>query len=347
MSIVNCFIFLYILLRARKYILRSEEKTSLSRKIVTSLCDMSKKTHKFDKEKQKILVYGITGMTGSRIAQLLRDKFKIIGPPHSHLDLTSKKSVQKNIEDVQPDQILYLAGITKVDDAEKNPRLAYLLNAEAVRYAAEKAAKLHIHFHYISTDAVFNGKLKNKAYKESDKTNPISVYGKSKLAGEKIVLSLSKKNSVIRTIMIYSPHFSQKKDFARFAYESLKYKKQFSGIVDQFINPTYIDDLVYAISAILEKGAKGIYHVAATDQTTNYDFVKKIANIFRFDEKLITKTTFNEFFKDKPAPRQQYSRLSSNKFKKEFGDNILHTIDQGIKSFKKQISRLEDQPVDI
>jgi len=286
-------------------------------------------------------------MTGSRISDLLRDKFKIIGPPHSHLDLASKKSVHQNIKDVNPDQIVYLAGITKVDEAEANNKLAFLINEEAVRYAAERAAQLDIPFHYISTDAVFDGKLKKRAYIETDKTNPISVYGKSKLAGEKVTLSLSKKNSVIRTIMIYSPYYPNKKDFARFAYENLKYKKQFAGIIDQFINPTFVDDLVNAIAAILGRGAKGIYHVGAINYTTNYKFLKKIAKAFKFDENLITKTTFEEFFKDKHAPRQQYSRLSTEKFRKEFGNNILHTVERGINTLKNQISKLDDQPVDI
>lgn len=297
--------------------------------------------------RQKILVYGITGMTGTRVAELLREKFKIIGPPHSHLDLTNKKSVHKNISDVQPDQILYLAGITKVDEAEKNPKLAHSLNALAVRHAAEKAAKISIPFHYISTDAVFSGTLKKRAYKESDKTNPVSVYGKSKLEGENITLSLSRKNSVIRTIMIYSPNYPHKKDFAKFAYESLKYKKRFTGIVDQFVNPTYIDDLVNGISKILEKRSKGIYHIAATNYSTNYEFLKKIAKAFKLDEKLIIKITFEEFFKDKPAPRQKYSRLSTQKFTKEFGNNVLHSIDHGIKNFSRLIKKSEDQPVDI
>ena len=297
--------------------------------------------------RQTVLVYGITGMTGQRVRDLLKEKFKIVGPPHSHLDLTNRKAVQKNIEDVSPDLILYLAGITKVDEAQSNKKLAFLLNSEAVNYAAQKAAKLNIPFYYISTDAVFDGKLKNRAYTEKDKTNPISVYGKSKLAGEKAVLSLSPKNAVIRTIMIYSPYFEHKKDFARFAYESLKYKKQFSGIVNQLINPTYVDDLVNAIAAILQKRAKGIYHIAAKDFTTNYEFLRKIAKAFKFNDRLITRTTFEDFFKDKAAPRQQFSRLSTEKIRKEFGDKILHTINQGIKNFKKQIMKLDDQPVDI
>lgn len=286
-------------------------------------------------------------MTGTRVAQLLKDKFKIIGPPHSHLDLANKREVIKNLEDVKPDHIVYLAGVTKVDEAQKNKKLAFLLNAQIPGYITQVAARLNIPLTYISTDAVFSGKKKGKAYREGDRPNPISVYGKSKLEGERKVLSASKANSVLRTIMIYTSYFPHRKDFARSAYESLKNKKQFSGIVDQVISPTFVDDLVFAIAKIIEKRKKGIYHIASVDRTTNYGFVKKIAQAFKFDKDLITKTTFREFFKDKSAPRQQYSVLETKKFRKEFGDGILHTIDEGIALFGKQTKKLEDQPVDI
>lgn len=297
--------------------------------------------------KQKILVYGISGMTGTRVAELLKDKFRIIGPPHSHLDLANKSQVLKNIKDVAPDQIIYLAGITKVDEAQQNKKLAFFLNAQVPQYIAKTASKFNIPVNYISTDAVFDGKKKGKAYSEEDKTNPISVYGKSKLAGEKIVQAYSKQNSVIRTIMIYSAFFPHRKDFARSAWEFLKNKRQFLGIIDQIISPTFVDDLVWALAAIIGKRPGGIYHVAATDYTTNYGFVKKIAEAFKLDESLITKMTFAEFFKDKPAPRQQYSILATEKFRKEFGKGILHPIDEGIAEFKRQTLRLEDLPVDI
>ena len=299
------------------------------------------------KMRQKILVYGISGMIGIRMAELLKDKLKIIGPPHSHLDLINKSAVAKNIRDVAPDQIVYLAGVTKVDDAEQNKKMVFLLNAQVPESIAKISAKLNIPVNYISTDAVFDGRKKGKMYREKDKTNPISVYGKSKLAGEKVVLAASKQNSVIRTIMIYSSYFPNRKDFARSALEFLKNKRQFSGIIDQVINPTFVDDLVWAIVKIIEKRPGGIYHVASTDYTSNYGFVRKIAEAFKLDKTLITKTTFKEFFKDKPAPRQQYSVLSTNKFVKEFSAGVLHSIDESIATFKKQLLKLGDQPVDI
>ena len=286
-------------------------------------------------------------MVGSRIGQVLGDKFRIVAPPHSHLDVTNQKLVHQNITDVRPDQIIYAAGITKVDYAQTHPREAFLLNAQAVRYVCQKAATFNIPVIYISTDAVFDGKNNQRPYVEDDKPNPLSVYGKSKLEGERITLSASDQNCVLRTIMVYSANFPHKKDFARLAYESLKRGEKFEGITDQVINPTFVDDLVWAIAAILRKGAHGIYHVAATDHTTNYGFVEKIAQAFGLNKKLITKVKFVDFFKDKPAPRCRYCWLDTAKFQKEFGKNILHNLDDGIKLFKKQITRLEDQPVDI
>ena len=286
-------------------------------------------------------------MTGSRIGQLLRDDFKITAPPHSHLDLTDKKQVIAHLKDVLPNQILYVAGLTKVDQAEANPKLAYLLNTYQPLFIAKQARRLNIPVFYISTDAVFDGTMNKRPYTEKDKTNPISVYGKSKLAGERAILSTSSNNCVIRTIMIYSANYPHKKDFARLAYESLSRDENFEGIEDQIINPTFVDDLVWALKALLKKRTRGIYHVAATDYSTNHGFVEKIARAFRLNKDLIKKVNFEQFFKDKTARRTQYTWLDTAKFQREVGKNILHSIDQGINFFKKQLRTVETQPVDI
>lgn len=295
----------------------------------------------------KVVVYGITGMVGTRIGQLLSNDFKIIAPPRSHLDLMDKRKVLEHIKDVLPDRIIYSAGLTKVDEAQSNPKLAYLVNAQIPKFISIHAAKFKIPVAYISTDAVFAGTLKKRPYTEKDKPNPMSVYGISKLDGERAVISASRKNCVIRTIMIYSANYPHKKDFARLAYETLSRGEKFQGIVDQVINPTFVDDLVWAIGAVIKKKAKGIYHVAAKDYTTNYGFVEKITKSFSFKKSLIEKVTFDQFFKDKKAPRTQYSWIDTSKFQKEFGHGILHTIDEGISLFKKQLKNVESLPVDI
>lgn len=298
-------------------------------------------------DKQKMIVYGITGMVGARIPQLLSGQFKIIGPPHSHLDLCDEKRVRQHIDDVAVDKILYVAGLTKVDQAQLNPKLAFRLNSGVVENITDHAAKRKIPVIYISTDAVFDGSQYDHPYKETDTPNPLSVYGKSKLVGEKAVLKSSRSNCIVRTIMVYSANYPHKQDFARLAYHCLKNHESFEGIADQIINPTFVDDLVNALAKILEKNARGIYHVAATDFTTNFGFVAKIAKIFNFNKSLITKTYFDEFFKDKPAPRTKCCWLDTTKFRKEFGRGILHTIDDSLKEFKKQIENQQTQPISL
>ena len=296
---------------------------------------------------QKLILYGSTGLLGSRIRELLRDKFKIVGPPHSHLDLTNKKDVLRHLKDVMPDKVIYTAGVTKIDYAQQNPKEAFKMNALVVDFIAKSCAKLNIPVYYISTDAVFDGKTTNRSFKEIDSTEPISIYGKSKLMGERAVLDASGLNCVVRTVMIYSANFPHRKDFARAAYESLSNGMPFAGIIDQEINPTYVDDIVNAISVLIENNAKGIYHVASIDHLKNYQFVVKISEAFGFDKRLIKKTTFDKFFSSKKAPRSKYSTLDTAKFRKRFGENILKTTSKSLNEFKKQISMLESSPIDI
>ena len=295
---------------------------------------------------KKLIVYGITGLLGSRIWQLCSPRFKIIGPPHTLLNLADFKRVKEHINDTLPDRIIYVAGLTKVDEAEKNPKLAYKLNFEIPAKIASFAKKKRIPLLYVSTDAIFDGRKYDRAYTERDKPNPISVYGKSKLAGEQAIISASATNLILRTIMLYSANYPHKKDFARTAYESLKNHQTFTAIADQIINPTFVDDFVNAMTAAIEKNARGIYHVAAIDHTTNLGFVKKIAKIFNFNKNLITKTYFDEFFQNKPAPRTKYCRLDTTKFQKQF-KGILKSTEQSLAEFKKQIESVESEPISL
>lgn len=318
-------------------------------RICNILAGMSVKVEnkKEKNSREKILVYGVTGLVGSKIWDLLHNKFKIIAPPHRQLDIFNKRLVSSHLEDVSPDQIIYAAGITKVDEAQSNPKKAFYLNEEIVTFIVKRAAKRKIPFHYLSTDAVFDGIKTRAPYKEGDKTNPISVYGKSKLLGEIATLSASSNNTVIRSEMIYTSYFLSKKDFARVAYESLKKKEQFEGIIDQVITPTFVDDLVKSLSLILQKKAKGIYHVASIDSTTNYGFLLKLANIFNFDKDLISKVHFDEFFAGKVAKRAKYCWLDTSKFQRDFKNHPLKSINKSLHEFKKQMEKVPSFPVDI
>lgn len=287
--------------------------------------------------KLRILLFGGSGLVGSSIKQLLATKFQIIVPTRLQLDVTTKRQVEKILISLRPDYIIYSVGLTSVDQAEENPKLAYLLNNEAPTFLAEKASFLGIPLLYFSTDAVFDGTNDSHPYQEIDKPNPQSIYGKSKLLGEQNVLQNSNRNCVARIIMPYSFFPSNRENFVQIAIKALGKGEQFYGITDQIINPIYIGDLVNAIYLLITSGSSGIYHLAAKDYVTNYEFIKKIAKIFNFDEQLVKAISFEDFFKKK-APRGKFCWLDTTKFTKKFGKEILNSIDQGLKLFKESLN---------
>ncbi len=292
------------------------------------------------KKVKTILLYGGSGLVGSRINEMLGEEFKIVAPLHKDVDVTDKTQVKKNIHKVKPDYIIYAAGLVKVDKAEENPKEAFLLNSEAISYICDFAKNMGVPVCYFSTDAVFDGKQNERPYTETDKPNPESIYGKSKQVGELAVLEASNSNLVLRIIMVYSSNFPKKKDFPRVVVEALKNKEKLAGITDQVVNPIYVDTVVRALKTLLAKGATGIYHLGATDYVSNFEFAQQIARTFDLDAGLIYRISFDEFFKGKLAKRGQYCWLDTSKFIKEFGRGVLHSTDEELILFKKMLKLL-------
>lgn len=285
----------------------------------------------------KVLIFGGSGLIGFRIRQLLRDKYQIIAPSHLQVDVTSKKQVEQIIKKSKPDYIIYATGLSSIDKAEQDSELAYLLNAQTPEFIAKLAAILDIPVLYFSSDAVFDGFKSNKPYLEDDKTNPISEYGKSKLLGEQIVMKASKINCIVRVIMVYSHNFTKRKRFVQIVLETLKKGEKFYGVVDQIVNPIYVDDIISAVDLLIKSKSNGIYHLGARDYMTNFEFVKKLAHAFDLDENLVVGISLKEFSREKIAPRNKFCWLGTVKFRKKFGENILHSIDEGISLFKSNL----------
>lgn len=287
----------------------------------------------------KILILGGSGLVGSRVIELLSEKFELLNPSHQDLDLArSEDEILQALGNYSPNQILYAGGYTNVDKAEENRDLTFKLNADAVKVIASFAKKLNVPFHYLSTDYVFDGKKSDFPYKEDDKANPIdAVYAKSKRQGEIYTLESNSKNSVLRLIMPYRAQFNKKLDLVRLALNKLKKGEKLFGVVDQSINPVFIDDLSFAIDKILQTRSSGIYHLGATSYTTPEKFLKLIASTFGFAPELVEPITFAEFSKTRAALRPQHTWLDTSKFRSEFGENILHTVIDGLQLMKKQI----------
>lgn len=296
---------------------------------------------------KKILLFGGSGLVGSGIKQLLSDRYHIKAPTHSEVDVTRKDQVPKLIEQIHPDSIIYAVGLASLDQAEKQPEFAYLLNAKAPAFIAKEAAYFGIPFLYFSSNAVFDGTKKNRPYKETDRPNPISVYGKSKLMGEQAVMNISDKNCVVRLIMPYSTIPHRRKNFASIVLDAFKDGKEVYGITDQVINPIYINDVTEAVHTLITSHVGGIYHLGAIDYVTNIEFIKKLARIFKFDENLIREISFEEFFRGKKAHRTKFCWLGTSKFKNEINNNILHSVEESLRFFHDSFTKAPPIPIHI
>lgn len=288
--------------------------------------------------KNKLLLLGGSGLVGSRVVALLSGQFDLVAPTAGDLDVIDKARVEESLNEIKPALILYAAGFTNVDLAEERKEQTYALNVEAAKTFVEFTKKINTPFYYLSTDYVFDGKQSDRPYTEEDQPIPVTgVYAKSKREGELVVLGASPINCVIRLIMPFSAVYKRKFDIARLILDKLKRGEKVNGVVDQKVNPIFVDDLVWAINKILQQRAWGIYHIGATSFTTPYDFILEIARQFKLPEEYIQKTSFEEFSKTRLSKRPQHTWLDTQKFRNEFGNDTLHTIEEEIRLFKSQV----------
>lgn len=283
----------------------------------------------------KILLMGGSGQIGSHFLKILKNKYQIISPSHRDLDVTDKKSVESLITKLMPDQIVYSIGFTSIDQAPSRVYEAFQLNEFGVYNTTGIASRKKIPLHYLSTEVVFNGSKKNSPYTENDRPDPQSLNAHLKRTGELITLDASAANSVIRLIICYSASFKNKTDIARSLVKNLSEGKTFNATTDQEINPIYVTHLVKAISIILDNQAGGIYHIGAKDYTTPFNFCQMIAKKLKLDHKLVKGLSFKQFSQARPEPRPQHEWLDVNKFLKDFGQESLFTIEEGIEEFAK------------
>ena len=271
------------------------------------------------------LVTGCNGQLGTAMQSLLKDNACYID--REELDLTNKEAVKSFFEKNTFDLVINCSAYTAVDKAQTDEISAHSVNALAPLYLAKYAKKI-IH---ISTDYVFDG-TSFKPYTEEDPTNPISVYGKTKLDGEQNVLNHASTAIVIRTSWLYSPHGS---NFVKTMRKLGSEKESLNVIFDQVGTPTYAYDLAQAIVDIipqLKENEKGIYHFSNEGVCSWYDFATEIMQQSNLKCKVYPIES-----KDypTPTPRPHYSVLNKSKIKQRFNIEIPHWKEGLIKCLKQ------------
>lgn len=249
----------------------------------------------------KVVVTGAKGQLGSDLVYLLSDKgHKVYGYGREELDITNFDQVHQVISNVTPDVVIHAAAYTKVDLAESEQDQAFLVNAYGTRNVAVASEAVGAKLVYVSTDYVFDGKA-TTPYNEFASTNPQSVYGKSKLAGEQFVRDLHSKFFIVRTSWVFGKHGN---NFVKTMLKLAQERDELKVVDDQVGSPTYTVDLARCILDLIQTEKYSIYHVSNSGHCSWYEFAKAIFEEAGIEVKVNPCTT-KDF--PRPAPRPAYS----------------------------------------
>ena len=264
---------------------------------------------------KKILVTGANGQLGQCLQKISSqfEEFEFIFTDSETLDITNKEEVNDFFWQNAPDFCINAAAYTAVDLAETEVEKAFLVNADGAENLAEACAENNAQFIHVSTDYVFDGE-NNLAYTEEDYTNPLGVYGASKLAGDELALEVNPCSVILRTSWVYS-EFG--KNFVKTMLSLFATKEELNIVADQFGQPTNANDLAEAIMKIIksEKITPGIFNFSNLGRISWFDFAEKIAGLSEAKIKLNAIETSQY---PTPAKRPKNSVLDLDKISKTY-----------------------------
>ncbi|MBO6189365.1 MAG: dTDP-4-dehydrorhamnose reductase [Alloprevotella sp.] len=266
-----------------------------------------------------ILVTGSNGQLGSELRQLapLYPCHHFLFTDIAELDITNRAAVRKTIAELQAKVLINCAAYTAVDKAESQEELATLLNAKAPQLLAEEMAAVGGRMIHVSTDYVFDGTT-HVPYKEDAATAPVTVYGRTKLAGEEAVMQACPASTIVRTAWLYSTFGN---NFVKTMLRLGAEREELGVIFDQIGTPTYARDLAQALLRIAESEPHpGIYHFSNEGVCSWYDFTREIHRLAGITSCRVRPLHTEEY--PTPAQRPHYSVLDKTKIKQTFGVSI-------------------------
>jgi dTDP-4-dehydrorhamnose reductase len=284
---------------------------------------------------KKILLTGVNGQVGHALKTKLAEyeglsQFEIVALSREQLDLTKAHDIKRIVRDIKPSLIINPAAYTAVDKAESEPELAYAINATAAQILAEEAARLNAALIHFSTDYVYDG-TKPSAYLEADETNPVSVYGKSKLAGEAAIRAVALPHLILRTSWVYGAYG---KNFLKTILRLGAERDSLRIVGDQFGAPTSSESIAESVVQLVQswqpqqQNQTGIYHLTNVGETSWHGFSCEIVNEYnrlsadknwpalKVHVGNIAAITTAEY--PTPAARPENSRLDNTKLKNTF-----------------------------
>ncbi|MBO9203581.1 MULTISPECIES: SDR family oxidoreductase [Niastella] len=290
----------------------------------------------------KVLITGANGLLGQHLTKLLLDKnyqvvatsrgesrlpFEPAGNYTYHsMDIANAFDTYAIMNREKPDVVVHAAAMTQVDDCELQPEQCERINVQGTAQILTDAETFSSHFIYISTDFVFDGEKGN--YSEEEDTNPISLYGFTKLQAESMVQTSDVPFAIVRTCLVYGNLLKgTRSNIVSWVKESLEQGKTIQVVSDQVRTPTYVGDLANGIALIIEQKATGIYHISGKDWLTPYDMAIKTAQKFHLDAGKIVKVDASTF--KQPGRRPLKTGFIIEKARKELGYEPM-SFDEGL-----------------
>ena len=301
-------------------------------------------------EKLRILITGSNGLLGQKLVNALRDDAEVeliatsrgddrtpapLGTRYHALDITSKADVDRVFDETRPDAVIHGAAMTNVDACETDPEACRLQNITATHHLVD-AAKRHIsHFIFLSTDFIFDGL--NGPYREDDAPAPLSIYGHSKLEGERIVMRAGlDKWAIARTIIVYgvAPGLSRS-NVVLWAKSALEKGQPIKVVDDQWRMPTLAEDLADGCIRIAKRKATGIFNLSGPDGMSILELVRRVGAFFHLNSSVVTAVRSDTL--GQPAKRPPRTGFVLDKARRELG-YAPRGFEAGLAVLKEQLN---------
>jgi dTDP-4-dehydrorhamnose reductase len=238
----------------------------------------------------RIVITGHKGQLGTALREICREDTSF-GLDLPEYDITDGQTISEAICDFAPQAVIHPAAFTDVDGCELDPDKAYAVNALGTQNVALACQACGAAMVYVSTNEVFDG-TKQEPYLEFDPPNPISVYGRSKLAGEMYTRALLQKFYIVRTAWLYARGGN---NFVTKIVRAADEKGQLSVVTDEVSSPTYAPDLAEAIARLIRTGHYGLYHLTNSGQCSRYEFALKILELSGLGHVPVTPITSDRY----------------------------------------------------
>jgi dTDP-4-dehydrorhamnose reductase len=297
---------------------------------------------------KRILITGSNGLLGQKLVELLIKQSGVYtiatargdnrlpfveGYEYHPMDITQPEQVQEVIALTQPDVVIHTAAMTNVDQCEFEKEACWAQNVKAVEYLVKACREQDAFLVHLSTDFIFDGA--NGPYDETAEANPLSFYGWSKYAAEKIVQHSGIRWAIARTVLVYGIAYDMSRsNIILWVKKSLEERKNIKVVTDQWRTPTLAEDLATGCYLIAHQEAEGIFNISGQDLLTPYEMATMTADYFGLDKSLISKADSSTF--SQPARRPARTGFILDKPRQTLG-YTPRTFQEGIALLARQI----------